>query len=343
MLETSARLLRLLSFLQTPREWSGTELAERLEVSPRTVRRDIDRLRELGYPVHASRGGAGGYRLAAGARLPPLLLDDEEAVAVAVALRSAASGTVAGLHDTASRALSKLEQVLPSRLRGPVRAIEAATLTIPDQDVPTVDPATLAALATACRDRQSLRFDYTTHHGTRSYRRTEPFRIVSWGERWYLVAFDLDRGDWRTFRVDRIEPRTPSGPPFPAREAPEGDLTAYLTRRFGAMWTVRAAFRVHAPADRIAPGLSPLDGIVEALDAQTCRLTLGGSDPLVIAGFMCMYGVDFDLIEGPEVGRALRELRDRCGRALVDGPSPSKAEVLADGPADPDSGAIITG
>ncbi|MFC3495401.1 helix-turn-helix transcriptional regulator [Glycomyces rhizosphaerae] len=318
MLETSARLLRLLSLLQTPRDWAGSELAERLEVSPRTVRRDVDRLRELGYPVHATRGGAGGYRLAAGAKLPPLLLDDEEAVAVAVSLRSATLGTVAGLQDTARRALSKLEQVLPPRLRGPVRAIEAATVTMPDRDKPTVSPAALAALATACRDRQSLRFDYTAHDGMTSYRRTEPLRIVSWGELWYLVAFDLDRDDWRTFRVDRIEPREPTGPPFPAREEPEGDLTAYLTKRFGALWPVRAVFRFRAPAEQIAPGISPVDGVVEALDADTCLVTLGGSDPLVMASFVCMFGVDFTLVEGDEAAAALRDLSDRCGRALAD-------------------------
>ncbi|MCC3761846.1 WYL domain-containing protein [Glycomyces sp. TRM65418] len=321
MSATSARLLRLLSLLQTPREWSGSELAERLEVSRRTVRRDVDRLRGLGYPVHATRGGAGGYRLAAGAKLPPLLLDDEEAVAVAVSLRSAALGTVAGLQDTARRALSKLEQVLPPRLRGPVRAIEAATVTIPDRDTPTVTPAALAALATACRDRQSLRFDYTAHDGTGSYRRTEPLRLVSWGERWYLVAFDLDRDDWRTFRVDRIEPRGPTGPPFAAREAPAGDLTASLTRQFGAMWPVRAVFRVHAPAERIAPGIAPADGVVEAVDDATCLVTLGGSDPLVVTSFLCMFGVDFTLVEGEEAAAALRDLRDRCDRALMDGPT----------------------
>src|SRR5687768_4750127 len=207
---TSARLLRLLSLLQAPRDWTGAELAERLEVSPRTIRNDVERLRGLGYPVHATRGSIGGYRLAAGATLPPLLLDDEEAVAVAVGLRTAAGGTVAGIEETSVRALAKLEQVLPSRLRHRVNALQSFTVPVPpDRPGPTVDPAVLTVLAAACRDAERLRFDYRGHDGSATVRSVEPHRLVSWGRRWYLVAWDVDRQDWRTFRVDRIAPRTP--------------------------------------------------------------------------------------------------------------------------------------
>src|SRR3954447_8122137 len=204
MLETSSRLLELLSLLQARREWSGAELADRLEVGVRTVRRDMERLRRLGYPVSATRGVAGGYRLGAGAQLPPLLLDEEEAVAVAVGLRTAASGGVAGIEKPAVRALGKLEQVLPKRLRRRVNALGAATVPYPVTG-PRVDPETLAAIATAARDNERLRLAYRSHDGTATRRLVEPHRLVHTGRRWYLVAYDTDRADWRTFRVDRIE------------------------------------------------------------------------------------------------------------------------------------------
>src|SRR6266511_595833 len=214
MLETSARLLRLLSLLQARRDWTGADLADRLGVSARTVRRDVERLRDLGYPVHATRGTDGGYRLGAGAAMPPLLLDDEEAVAVAVGLRTATGGAIAGIEETSVRALAKLEQVLPSRLRRRVNALQTYTVRIPpDSPVPTVEPAVLTVLAACCRDHERLRFDYRDHDGSASVRTVEPHRLVNWGRRWYLVAWDVDRRDWRTFRVDRIAPREPTGPP----------------------------------------------------------------------------------------------------------------------------------
>src|SRR6266545_6447022 len=208
MLETSARLLRLLSLLQTPRAWTGAELSERLQVSGRTVRADIDRLRRLGYPVHATRGAVGGYRLSAGTALPPLLLDDEEAVAVAVGLRTAAGGTVTGIEETSLRALAKLEQVLPTHLRGRVNALHTHIVAT-SKGGPTVDAAVLTTIAAAARDRHRLRFDYRTHDGSASIRSVEPHRLVHTGRRWYLLAWDTDRQDWRTFRVDRITLRTP--------------------------------------------------------------------------------------------------------------------------------------
>ena len=203
MWDTPGRLLRLLSLLQLRRDWPGPELAARLEVDVRTVRRDIDRLRALGYPVSSTSGAAGGYRLEPGTDLPPLLLDDDEAVAVAVCLRTAAGGTVAGIEEAALRALAKLDRLLPTRLRGRAGALSAATVAMTGQR-PVIDADDLAAIAAACRDHEVLRFDYRTNDGATSRRTVEPLRLVHTGRLWYLVAWDRDRGDWRTFRVDRI-------------------------------------------------------------------------------------------------------------------------------------------
>ena len=235
MLETSARLLRLLSLLQAPRDWTGQELAQRLEVSTRTVRNDIERLRSLGYPVHATRGAVGAYRLGAGASLPPLLLDDEEAVAVVVGLRTGAGGGVAGIEEASLRALAKLVRVLPSRLRHRVHSLQSHAVAVPrDRTGPTVDPDVLTTLAGACRDQQSLRLGYHDHSGSASVRTVEPYRLVNWGRRWYLVAWDVVRTDWRIFRADRIELRTPAGPRFAPRELPDGDAAAYVSQRVTA-------------------------------------------------------------------------------------------------------------
>lgn len=222
MLETSARLLRLLSLLQAHREWSGPDLADRLGVTPRTIRRDVDRLRELGYPVNASPGTGGGYQLGAGAELPPLLLDDDEAVAVAVGLRTAAGQGIEGIGETSVSALAKLEQVLPNRLRRRVGALNAFTVPmLRDPQPSAVDPGVLTELANACRDRERLRFDYRDHGGSPTRRTVEPHRLVCTERRWYLVAWDVDRDDWRTFRADRITPRPPHGPRFtPVRHRP---------------------------------------------------------------------------------------------------------------------------
>src|SRR5262245_2199983 len=199
MLETSARLLRLLSLLQTRRDWTSAELAARLDVTTRTVRNDVDRLRRLGYPVDARLGVAGGYRLGTGGALPPLLLDDDEAVAVAIGLRTAASGSIAGIEETSVRALAKLQPVLPSRFRHRVSAFQRYTLPMPSSE-PRVDPDVLTVIAGACRDHERLRFDYRTHSGATGPRSVEPYRLVNDRRRWYLVAWDMDRDDWRTFR-----------------------------------------------------------------------------------------------------------------------------------------------
>jgi len=317
MLETSARLLRLLSLLQTPRDWTGSELAERLDVSTRTVRNDVERLRSLGYPVHATRGAVGGYRLGAGAALPPLLLDDEEAVAVTVGLRTAAGGSIAGVEETSLRALAKLEQVLPARLRRRVNALQTYTVPVPRDSLgPTVDAGVLTLLAAACRDHEGLRFDYRDHRGSATLRAVEPHRLVNWGRRWYLVAWDTGRGDWRTFRVDRIEPRTPNGPRFTPRELPEGDVAAYVSRRVSAAaWRYHARVTVHAPAASVAERISPAVGTVEAIDDHSCILATGADSIDTLAVYLGMLGTDFTVTEPPELVTHLRELSERYARA----------------------------
>jgi predicted DNA-binding transcriptional regulator YafY len=227
MVQTSARLLALLSLLQVRREWTGQELADRLEVGPRTIRRDVEKLRSLGYPVEAAPGVAGGYRLSAGGELPPLLLDDAEAVAVAVGLRTAASGSIAGIEETSVRALAKLEQVLPARLRRRVSALSAATSAF-GAEGPRIDADILATIAGACRDGIRLHFPYVAKDERASKRNAEPCAVVYSGYRWYLVAFDLDRDDWRTFRVDRIQGRARLGGRGRRRTVPGGDPAAYV-------------------------------------------------------------------------------------------------------------------
>ncbi|MEV4836377.1 YafY family protein [Nonomuraea sp. NPDC049486] len=306
MLETSARLLRLLSLLQTRPAWTGAELAERLQVSPRTVRYDIGKLRGLGYPVHATPGLAGGYRLGAGAELPPLLLDDEEAVAVAVGLRTA--GAVEGIEETSLRALAKLEQVLPDRLRRRVRALHAATVSLAPGG-PAVPAETLTAVATACRDRHRLRFDYRTHDGSVRMRDVEPYRLVHTGRRWYLIGWDVERDDWRTFRVDRIALRTPGGPRFTPREAPPASMVPKGVDT--ALMRHRARVTVHAPASAIAPHL-PESVLVESAGDRTCVVHAGGETPMRLALHILALDADFTVDDPPELLEALRTLSARA-------------------------------
>ncbi|MEO3875843.1 YafY family protein [Nonomuraea sp. B12E4] len=322
MLETSARLLRLLSLLQARRDWSGTALAERLGVSERTVRRDVDRLRDLGYPVDATRGTYGGYRLGAGTAMPPLLLDDDEAVAVAVGLRTAAGGGVAGIEETSVRALAKLEQVLPSRLRHRVNALQVYTEPVPaDRPGPEVDPGVLTALAAACRDQERLRFDYRAHDGSAGVRTVEPHRLVAWGRRWYLVAWDVDRDDWRTFRVDRVEPRVPTGPRFPPRDPPEGGAAAYVARGVSAAaWRHRSRIVVHAPAEVVSERINPAVGVVEAVDADTCVLNTGADSLHTIAVHIGLLDLDFEVVEPPELIDHIRALTARYARSTAGTP-----------------------
>lgn len=317
MLETSARLLRLLALLQTPREWRGTELAARLSVSPRTVRNDIERLRSLGYPVHATRGSSGGYRLEPGADVPPLLLDDDEAVAVAVGLRTAANGGIAGIEETSLRALAKLERVLPSRLRHRLNALTTYTTPVPrDDGGPTVEAGVLTSVVTAARDHETLRFDYRTHDGEPARRITEPHRVVTWGRRWYLLGWDVERRDWRTYRVDRMVPRVPTGPRFTPREIPGGDAAAYVSRGVSsAAWRLHARVVVHAPATVLAERVSPAVGVVEAVDEHTCLLHTGADTVDVLALHLGLLGAPFEVTDPPELVAHVRELARRYAAA----------------------------
>ncbi|MFI6627500.1 helix-turn-helix transcriptional regulator [Nonomuraea fuscirosea] len=315
MLDTSARLLKLLSLFQTRRDWPGPELSARLGVSTRTIRNDVERLRALGYPVHATPGVTGGYRLGAGAALPPLLLDDEEAVAVAVGLGRAAGGGVEGIEESSVRALAKLEQVLPSRLRRRVGALNAYTVQIPGT-APSVAPDVLTTIANAARDHEVLRFDYTGHDGAAALRTAEPYRLAHRRGRWYLVGYDLDRRDWRTFRVYRLSPRTPPGPRFTPRELPQGgDVAAYVEKGVStAMWRHHATVLLHAPAERIR-ALSPNQD-VEPVDESTCLLRLGGDDVNGMAVWIGFLGVDFEVLDPPELAEHVLRLSERYRRAV---------------------------
>jgi predicted DNA-binding transcriptional regulator YafY len=315
MLQTSARLLRLLSLFQARRYWTGAELCQRLEVTARTLRRDVDRLRSLGYPVHSTSGTAGGYQLGAGATLPPLLLDDEEAVAVAVGLRTAASAAVAGIEEASVRALTKLEQVLPSRLRRRVGALHSYIVPLGGAG-PTVDAQILTAIAAACRDNEGLRFSYRDREGASSVREAEPHRLVHTGHRWYLAAWDLGRGDWRTFRVDRIEPKLSAGARFTPRKPPEGGFAAYVSRSISyAPYSYRTQVTLHAPMETIVARIPPRVAVVEPIDEHTCLLKTGAPSIEALAGYLAWIGVDFEVREPPELIEQVRLLAERFRRA----------------------------
>ncbi|WP_330277229.1 WYL domain-containing protein [Lentzea sp. NBC_00516] len=307
----SARLLKLLGLLQSRREWSGAELADRLGVTTRTVRRDVDRLRSLDYPVHASMGtSGGGYRLGSGARLPPLLLDDDEAVAVAVGLRTASG--FENIGETAVRALLKVEQVLPSALRHRVAALEIATVphTSP---APAVDAGLLTLVGTACRDRQRIRFGYVGHTGEESQREAEPHRLVTWGRRWYLVAWDLVREDWRTFRLDRMSVRTPFGARFTPREIPGGDAGAFVAARVADRWPVQGVVRLSVPASAAVGWRSY--GEVLAVDETSCHVRVGGETMDDVVFMLASITVEFEVVSPPELATALLRAADRFRRA----------------------------
>jgi predicted DNA-binding transcriptional regulator YafY len=307
----SARLLQVLSLLQAGPSWTGRELADRLGVSARTVRNDIDKLRELGYVVHATPGVAGGYRLAPGAKLPSLLLDDDEATAVAIGLSNAAGGAVTGIEEAAVRALVKLEQVLPARLRHRIDLLRTATVT-PRQSGPSVAPQILTAIAAACRDQHRLRFDYRTHDGTDRRREVEPHRLVHLGRKWYLIGWDTDRADWRTFRVDRMRPRTPTGPRFVPRRPPESDLAAYVAKGVdAALFRHRARVVVHKPAADLVQWLPPAMA-VEAVDDETCVLHVGADTQHMLAATILVIDADFEVDGPPGLLDALRTIGDRC-------------------------------
>jgi predicted DNA-binding transcriptional regulator YafY len=315
MSPTSSRLLELLSLLQGRRDWLGNELADRLEVSGRTIRRDVDRLRGLGYPVESLSGPAGGYRLRAGSAMPPLLLDDEEAIAIAVGLRTAARASVTGIEETSVRALVKLEQVLPAHLRRRVAALSSATFTLP-ADGPTVDPQHLTMIAASCRDRECLRFGYRSRDGTDSRREVEPHALVNHGRRWYLLAWDRGREDWRTFRIDRLAKPASSGLRFMPRALPAKDAAAYVKQsmtarpnRFEARVTLRAG------AEELKSRIPAHWGTIESIDGHNCEFTTGDDDLSWLALRIAMLGVDFEVREPPELLEQLRVLSRRLARA----------------------------
>ncbi|MGW9206057.1 helix-turn-helix transcriptional regulator [Embleya sp. NPDC055664] len=321
---TSSRLLALLSMLQARRDWPGGVLAERLGVSERTVRRDVDRLRELGYRVQAVKGPDGGYRLAAGSQVPPLLFDEEQAVALAVALRIAV-GTGAGIEEAAARALAGVRQVLPSRLRQRVDALEiSATGHGVDAQV---DTGILLTLSAAVRAGEELRFDYRSPGRTedaepRPPRRVQPHHLVARAGRWYVVGWDPDRGDWRTFRVDRMTPRVPNGPRFVPREVPGGDVIAFLSARFKGSesadaWPCRGEVILGLPVAEVAPFAG--DGVVEELGAGRTRLTTGSWSWAALAAALARFDTEIEVVAPPELRAAFAELSRRAGRAAGTG------------------------
>lgn len=315
MLGTSARLLRLLTLLQSRGFWSGAELAERLEVTERTVRRDVDRLRSLGYPVDSSVGVAGGYRLGAGASLPPLHLDDDEALAVTIGLRTAAVGNVVGVEQAALRAMAKLEQVLPKKLRRRIAALHDSVAPMYIER-PRVRPEVLSALAAACRNHQQAAFRYADGRGRTTQRATQPYGVVHTGLRWYLAAFDEDRDDWRTFRLDRIEGAVSLGARFTPRELPEGDVASYVSRSISSRpYRHRARVLIHAPLDQVRARVPPLAGDLRRVDAERCRLETGADSLSRLAVYVAALGVEFEVEDPPELRRELDELAARIRRS----------------------------
>ncbi|WP_141578845.1 YafY family protein [Actinomadura sp. WMMA1423] len=332
MLDTSARLLALLSLLQSRPSWPGSELAERLGVSSRTIRNDIARLRELGYPVDATRGATGSYRLGAGTKLPPLLLDDEEAVAIAIGLRAATG--ISGIHESSARALAKLEQVLPHRLRRQVAAIHQSTSQGPHNtgsnvEDPEVDAAVLAQIASAVRDREWFRFDYTVGSdrregelpsgtaATSGPKLVEPYRLVSWTRRWYLVGRDPQAGTWATFRVDWITPRMPTRRVFTPTPLPGLDYTGFVLRDVASTgWKVHARITVFASAEEVLSRINATVGVVESVGDEQCVLVTGADSLETIAVYIGMLGLDFEVTGPPGLIDHLAVLGERYLRSI---------------------------
>jgi predicted DNA-binding transcriptional regulator YafY len=321
MAATSSRTLRLLSLMQSRRHWAGGELADRLGVSVRTLRRDVDRLRELGYPVEARRGVEGGYTLAAGAALPPLVLDDDEAVALALGLQAAALGGVAGMAESSVRALAKVVQVMPVRLRRRVDALRQMTVAADwgSPSGPTVDPGVLTTVALACRDVERLEFAYTAAAGRRTERLVEPYRLVALGRRWYLVAYDLGRQDWRSFRVDRLDRPRGTGARFGPRRFPAGDAATFVRERIEvlpAAYAVEA--HVRAPAAEIRRRIGRW-ATVEDADGG-CRVRVDADNLDWPATALAVAGAEFTVVSPPELRERLRELAHRLARAADTAP-----------------------
>ena len=307
MANTSARLLRLLSLLETHRYWPGADLAARLEVSARTLRRDVDRLRELGYPVRAQRGVDGGYQLAAGAALPPLVLEDDEAVALAIGLRTAAQAAIEGIEDASVRALAKVARVMPPQLRRRVEAVQSVALPPVWTGGPTVDAEVLTSVARACRDEERLRFTYTAQSGETTSRHVEPHQLVSLGRRWYLAAYDLRREDWRTFRLDRVVAVRTTDLHFTRRELPGGDAVAFVRAAIGTLLASQPAVEamVDAPAASVRGRIGRW-ARVEALDDGHCRVRMRADNLDWAAAGLGMLGADFRIVAPPELVERVR-------------------------------------
>ena len=330
MPKTSARLLAMLSLLQARRDWPGALLAERLEISPRTVRRDVDRLRELGYPIAAAKGPDGGYRLEPGTDLPPLLFDDEQAVALAIALQIATT-TGAGIEEAATRALTTVRQVMPARLRRRIDTLQITAVNRPTaRPHPQLEPGVLTTLSTAVHAREVLRFDYApapgadTDRADRPPRRAEPHHLVTRNGRWYLLAWDLDREDWRTFRADRITPRTPTGPRFSPRELPADNVAAFITSRFQGSdgtggWPCHGEVILNLPAAAILPYTH--EEIVEQLGPDRCRLVSGSWSWTALAATLGRFDADIEVIAPAELKAAFAHLARRYAKAAADGPA----------------------
>jgi len=327
MTDPTSRVLDLLSLLQTHRFWSGVELSDRLGVSARTLRRDVDRLRSLGYPVDATPGAAGGYRLAAGAHMPPLLLDDEEAIAIAVGLRAAAGAAIEGIEETSVRAMAKLDQVLPDRLRRRVAAVHSNVVSLRwgSWDGPMVDPEDLAVLSQACRDHEQARFEYERADGETSRRLVEPHALVSAGRRWYLAAWDVRREDWRTFRLDRLRDARLAGVRFTPRELPAADAAEYVARSLSARPSRHEAkVLVQGSAEDVEPVARWAGGEVEAVDGSSCTVTLGADwiDWLAVGVSSIAMRFEVQLLEAPpELVEQLSAMCTRLGPA-IDGARP---------------------
>lgn len=311
----TSRLLELLSLLQTGREWPGAELAERLDITHRTVRRDVDRLREMGYRIQATMGPHGGYRLDAGSELPPLLLDDDQVIALAVALQ-AATVTGAGIEEAALRALATVRQVMPSRLRHRLDALSFTT--VPGAAAVSAD--VLVALSTATRAREVLRFDYASRHpdepdtAPKPPRKVEPHHLVTTHGRWYLVAWDLEQDDWRIFRADRMTPRTHTGPRFTPREVPGGDVAEFVAARFKGSdaanrWPCTGKVILARPAEHVRAFAG--DGIVEARGPDRCTLEAGAWSWIALAASLNRFDTEIEVIGPPELKDAFAELAKR--------------------------------
>ena len=323
MLSTSARLLRLATLLQSRRHWPGAALSEELGVDARTVRRDVDRLRELGYPVEASSGVGGGYALGRGADLPPLVLDDEEAVALAIALR-AAGATVGGIEATSLQLLGKLDQLMPTRLRRRATALHAVTISLRGGMPPLVDAGMLSDIATACRDTRVLRFGYRSHAGDPSQRHVQPTRLANYGRRWYLIAWDIDRSDWRSFRVDRMDKARATGGSFVPRPVP-ADVATRLERGIAyEPFACRITLRLQGSVEELQAVLPVWCGVLEPETVTHSLLHVGAESPEHLLAQMLMIGQDVELVEGEAMAPELRKVLSRMG-ALFGSGSPAPA------------------